>query len=252
VKAASSLPWDGCVNARHLGEVALADGQVAPAALVRSDSVSSLGPNGWRALVDHGIRTIVDLRATDETQRDPVRAPAGVAYRHVPIIDVIGPEETSLPASLRWDEAYREMLSRFRPGFAAAVTAVAEAEPGGVLVQCRLGRDRTGIVIALLLLLAGATDDAVSADYALSRARLEGTFDELIATESDRERRRVYEWHRAQPDDLIRTVLADLEETYGGVESYLVAGGAPADIGERITARLLNPGALDPSAEPGR
>ncbi|MBS1894926.1 MAG: tyrosine-protein phosphatase [Actinobacteria bacterium] len=241
------------MNTRHLGEVTVADGRVAPAALVRSDSVSSLGPSGLQALVGYGIRTIIDLRGTDEVRLDPVRAPAGVAYRHAPIIDVIGPEEAALPEPLpQWEEAYREMLSRFQTGFAAAVTAVADAGPGGVLVQCRLGRDRTGIVVALLLLLAGATDEAIVEDYALSRACLQGTFDDLIATEPDAERKRVHEWHRAQPEDLIGSVVADLRQSYGGVEGYLVAGGAPADIGERIAGRLLDPGpwALSQSERP--
>ncbi|MGH2937602.1 MAG: tyrosine-protein phosphatase [Solirubrobacterales bacterium] len=179
MKAGASLPWDGCVNTRHLRDVQVAGGPLSPAALVRSDSVSSLSPTGWQALVGHGGG----------------RCRAGRR---------VGP--------------------------------------------C-LGRDRTGLVVAFLLLLAGATDDAVSADYAISGPRLEASFAELIASEADPERRRVHEWHRAQPGDLIQSALADPRQTYGGAESYLVAGGAPPDIRERVVARLSSAGPPDHSGE---
>ena len=79
------LTWEGCLNVRDLGGHVVEDGRTTRfGAVVRADSVRHLTPAGWRALVDYGVRTIVDLRRHDELERDPpLDVPVEVV--HVPL-----------------------------------------------------------------------------------------------------------------------------------------------------------------------
>jgi hypothetical protein len=126
--------------------------------LIRSDSPAGLTPAGWAALWGHGIRTIVDLRNDDERQDPAAPGAAGMAVVHVPLDDLAD----SAFWRRVWDEGldgtplyYRPFLERKPERCAAAVAAVADAGPGGVLVHCTVGRDRAGLV-TLLLVLGGA------------------------------------------------------------------------------------------------
>ena len=100
------------------------------------------------------------------------------------------------------------------------------------------GKDRTGLATALLLRMSGVGIEEIAADYAVSEERLRTRHDAWLAeaeSEAERERlRRIY----ATPAESMVGVLDELERRYGSVEGYLRAGGAPADIGERVRARL--------------
>ena len=231
------LELEAAINARDMGGVRVRSGPLARGVLVRSASLSDLTDEGWEALHEHGIRTVVDLRAESERERAPVMPREGIEYRHVPIIDVVpdgsnGTQDRKLP---EWTVAYALIIDRFRENFAEAITAIADAPPGGVAVHCRVGRDRTGIVIALLLSLAGATREEILEDYALSVASLAASFEEWIAAAPDDRTKARIEWESAPPSDLILSALDHLDERYGGVEPYLAEVGVDVD---RVRRRL--------------
>ena len=97
------LDWEGCFNARDLGELRTPDGrETLWGRVVRADALDSLTVAGWAALSDHGVRTVTDL-------------------------------------------------PRFPERSAAVLSAIARAEPGGVVFHCGGGRDRAGQVTLLLL-----------------------------------------------------------------------------------------------------
>jgi protein-tyrosine phosphatase len=240
------LVWDGCANIRDLGGHPTEDGRTtAFGAVVRADSVRRLSEAGWAQLADYGIGTIVDLRFHDELEADPpIEVPVDVV--HVPVL----PD----PASSHWDEiqaiseaapdgaaattaVYLELLNRFSHGFALAVSAVARARDGGVLVHCMAGKDRTGLVSALLLRLAGVPVADVAADYAVSERNLAAFSEPWIAEapdERERERRRRI---AGTPPQAMEAVLAELESR-GGAAGYLRDAGVPdADL-ELVRSRL--------------
>jgi protein tyrosine/serine phosphatase len=117
--------------------------------------------------------------------------------------------------------------------------AVANAPPGGVLIHCLAGKDRTGIAVALLLALVGVDDAQIAADYALSEAGLAPELDAALAgAPSDEERARLVRSYDARPESMLST-LAHLRARHGGAEAYLArAGLSEADI-QRIRERLL-------------
>ena len=170
------LDWDGCFNVRDLGGLPTADGgRTRRGAVVRADALDGLTAAGWAALVAHGVRTVVDLRDAGERGPDAAPRPAAVTTVEVPLDagddrafwDVWGTgPQFGTPLY------YGPHLDRFPERSAAAVAAVARAQPGGVVVHCAGGRDRAGQVTMLLLALADVTAEAIAADYALSAERL--------------------------------------------------------------------------------
>jgi len=235
--------WDGCLNVRDLGGHPTEDGRETRfGAVVRADSVRKLSPSGWDALVDHGIRTIVDLRFHSELEADPPLA-LTVDVVHVPVfpepspewqeIDAIG--DAAGPGAPGIRAVYAELLRRRAARFAEAVTAVARAGKGGVVVHCTAGKDRTGLVSALLLRLAGVSIDNVATDYAATTANLRDDTEAWIAAAANEGER---EWRRrvsGSPPEAMAGVLADL----GDVAAYLRSAGAAESDFQRVRGRLL-------------
>ena len=239
------LAWDACYNVRDVGGYATDDGrQTRWRALVRADDLCRLTPAGVAALRDYGVRTIIDLRSTAEMPMAghpfarPTAADGSLTYLNLPLLDDDNRAGLAAVNAVECTEdMYVCMLEHFRRPIAAIVRTVAQAPAGAVLIHCHAGKDRTGLVVALLLALAGVPDATIAADYALSSTYLqplyETWFSAPAATEADRSA-----WWLASPPDAMLAVLATLDARYGGVHAYLSAAGvSPAEI-ERIRARL--------------
>jgi protein tyrosine/serine phosphatase len=230
------LEWDGCFNVRDLGGLPVADGRtIRRGALVRGDKVSGLTAAGWSALEAHGIRTIVDLRDPTEYGVDVAPRPAGVTTVSAPLED-----RTDVEFWERWRPLsvtplyYRPVLERRPERVAAIVAAVAEAGPGGVLVHCAAGRDRTGLVTLVLLALLGVPAETIAADYALSAERLrlrslaQGREDEDVAAQE-----LLLRANTSARAEILAT-LAALDAA-----TYLGAAGLRPEHVEAIQARFL-------------
>ena len=188
-----NLAWDGLLNARDLGGHPTEDGsETRWGSVVRADSVRQLTDAGWEAVVDYGIHTIVDLRSDDELAQDPP-AELPVDAVHVSFFDdrpeVFDEVEAASAAAGDHAEATRDVylifLEHFRANVAAAIRAVANAPEGGVVVHCHGGKDRTGLVSAFLLRLAGVPIDEIATDYSLSEERLRTRHEEWFAEAAD-------------------------------------------------------------------
>jgi protein-tyrosine phosphatase len=224
------LVWDGCVNVRDLGGLPLeGGGETRFGVVVRADSVRGLTARGWQALLDYGVRSAVDLRADDELAGDPPgEAPIRVA--HTPLA----------PSNLDWPsvrEGYVRLLDTYRPQFARAASAIAVADEA-VVVHCQGGRDRTGVVVALLLAQSGVEVDAIVADHVRSEESwapyLEAWYAEAETEAELGRRRRV----TAPAGRAMAEVLEHVEAAYGGPAAYLTGGGtSPQDL-DRLVLRL--------------
>jgi hypothetical protein len=221
------LPWEGCLNVRDLGGLRLTEGgETRPGAVVRADSLSRLTAAGWESALGYGVRRIVDLRADDE-QKDDGAWPGDVAMVRVPILpgsydDPLWPEFVPIFEAAGDDErglrdVYLAFLERWPESFAAAVGAIGEAGPGPIAVQCGAGRDRTGLVVALLLGAAGVEPDQIASDYAMTPP-IDGA---AGATP----------W-------VMNEVLGVLRERHGGCRGYLAAAGLSPERIDAAVARL--------------
>jgi protein-tyrosine phosphatase len=241
-EATRRLAWEGLLNARDLGGYPTADGrQTRWGAVVRSDSPAALTPAGRLALLDYRVRSVVDLRLPAEVAAhpNPFAEPDthGVAYANVSFIDPAVPPPGD---DTRLADDYKGMLDRFRGPVAAVMAAVANAPEGGVLIHCAAGKDRTGLIAALLLGLVGVAPEMIAADYALTAECLRPRNEAWLENgPGDRDERAALLARFAPTAEVMLEVLDGLSGRYGGVEPYLLEAGVTAADIARLRARLL-------------
>jgi protein-tyrosine phosphatase len=230
------LDWDGCFNVRDLGGHRTADGRETRwGAVVRSDSPTRLTEAGWASLRAHGVRTIVDLRHDSERADEPPPTD-GVDAVPISILDFDDAAFWKRIERIRDTRTfYRSVLDEYPDRFAAAATTIAHAPPGGVLVHCAVGRDRTGLLTALLLSLVGVPAEAIAADYAASSARLApliALFAERAAEAAERER--LYRENDQCRPEVLLALLERLD-----ARTYLLHGGASETDLDALQRRLV-------------
>jgi protein-tyrosine phosphatase len=235
------LDWDGCLNVRDVGGLHTADGRLTRhGALVRSDMLCRLTPAGQQALLDHGIRTIIDLRTPNELARDgdgyawrlghSARA-AGLRYRHLSFTAGLDDSAWSRMQDSYATAGSREELNRLdlthhASSIAAVVAAITESPPGGVAVHCHAGKDRTGLVVALCLSVAGVLEDEIADDYALTALNLERLIvDWLHQMSSDPDEHERLRRLSVPRREAMLDTLAFLRASFGSAEEYLIAQG---------------------------
>ena len=227
------LSWDGFLNVRDLGGLPVrGGGETARGQVARSESPGFLSDRGWRELAEHGIRTIVDLRCPSEPPYEPRD---GVVREPVPMFRFDDEDLIARLEGVRDSRVfYRVLVDYCHQPIARAVAAVGDAPPGGVLVHCQAGRDRTGIVTAFLLALAGVPDEEIVADYLATEAALQTRREEeLQAAATEEERDWIRYVHRVQADSILGAL-----DAAGDVREYLLQGGASEGQLERARARL--------------
>jgi protein-tyrosine phosphatase len=219
------LIWEGCNNVRDLGGLSALDGRKTRwGAVVRSDAPSKLTTAGWHALYMHGIRTIISLRTEGKTEPDFYLPylPSGIEVISVAIEDLSDVEFLQQWAATElWCTPlyYQDALRRWPQRHAEVVLAFAHAQPGGVLMHCSRGQDRTGIMTLLLLDLAGVAAEDIATDYELS---LDPERDEIL---------RAYD---TSSHKVILDTLADLD-----AETYLLEAGLSQPDLEAARERFL-------------
>jgi protein-tyrosine phosphatase len=243
------LEWEGCLNVRDLGGHPTEDGgETRMGAVVRADSVRRLTPAGWEALVEYGIRRIVDLRLASELEED-AGGEVPVEVVHVSFLEDL-PLDRQIEIFQRWVDApddvtatrdgYLEMLSSYTGNVAAAISAVAGAPEGGVLIHCMGGKDRTGLVAALLLRLAGVPVADIAADYGLSAENIKPLWQQWVEDAADEGERELRRRLSASPADAMAQVLETLEREHGSVESYLLDTGVSQEELELVRSRMTS------------
>ena len=181
-----TLEFEGCVNFRDLGGYRTADGRsVAWRRLFRADGLNKLTPVDLVQLTELGLTTVIDLRTTDEAEQRgsfPVEE-FPVRYVALPLTDVL-PATEELP---EWKEAayvatrYGAMVSEGGPILTRAIDVLASAGALPAVVHCSAGKDRTGVLSALVLAFLGVPDETIVAEYALSAAAMERLLERLKA-----------------------------------------------------------------------
>jgi len=220
------LTWDGCNNVRDLGGLNTSDGRKTRwGAVVRSDHPGKLTAEGWSALYAHGVRTIISLRTHGLVEEDYLDTTPRLP--DITNIEVAIEDFTDAEFIKQWVDSglwctplyYRDALKHWPERHVAAIRAIAQAKPGGVLIHCKRGYDRTGIITLLLLALAGVSPDEIVADYALS---VDPEREEILARE-----------HTTTRETILAT-LASLD-----VDNYLCTGGLSQDDLDAIRVRFI-------------
>jgi protein-tyrosine phosphatase len=226
--------------------------------MVRSDNVASLTPDGRQAMIDYGVTTVIDLRSESEVKGSPgppfsefqsisPLSPQGrgqgrgagsttPVYRHLPLIDdATAPILNQAPTM---PERYVLMLERRQVGMGAIFDAIASAD-GPVLFHCFAGKDRTGLVAAMMLSIAGVEPEAIGADYAETDLQLADRYEEWLSKASPGRLESMRDELRCPPEWMLST-LAHVHQKWGGVEGYLEAAGLPASTIARLQSKLTS------------
>ncbi len=221
------LTWDACVNVRDLGGLRCGGATIKHGRLVRASILGSLTDAGRAAIRAHGIRTVVDLRGDDEVAEAPSPYAQGLTYRRAPVnsMRMMALHEGARAGTLE-DELRRIAVKG--GGFADAVVAIAESEPG-ILLHCTAGRDRTGIVVATILAAIGVHDEQITADYAASDDELMDEYARFKA--ANPERAASVDEAVAKRAWVMAETLSTIRRAFGGAATYLdLAGVRPAHL----------------------
>jgi len=236
------LDWEGCLNLRDLGGLPTEDGAfTAYSAFVRGDTLCGLSESGRTSLLGYGIRTVIDLRSLPEIAAEPnpfAALPDVITYVHRPLNDPATDTRLSITADAA--ERYVVMTDAAAAGqrIAAIFSSMAEAPDGGVLFHCFAGRDRTGVVAALLLRLAGVGLDTIVEDYEVTDTWLRARYDQWLTTLEGTSRERFLSSLQARGHP-VRRVVEHVEERHGSVGRYLETHGAGRADLARVRGRLL-------------
>lgn len=236
------LPLEGAFNLRDLGGYALTTGgQTQWGRALRADGLSRLTTADIDLLLGRGLSRVIDLRAPQEVAHHPgkLSGVAGVEVLNLPVFDDLAPQKIPDGAE-PLPQFYRAMLENRGAVIAQIFTAIDETPEGGtVLFHCTAGKDRTGLIAALWLALAGVGRDDVIADYALTAELIPG----LIALfNADLERRGVDPAAIAPmlacKPAYMESLLQQIDDSHGGVAGYLQATGLSDGTLNRLQQRL--------------
>lgn len=245
------IDLEGAVNARA----------VVPGRLLRSDNLQGLTPADVAHLLDdHALSAVVDLRTGAEVRLEgpgPLTREPRVVIEHRSLYAEAGEHTDAIEADtiIPWQNgvhgadlpgesptvrAYCGYLEHRPDSIVAALRTIAEPPGGGaVLVHCAAGKDRTGLIVALALEVAGAPRDLVVADYARTSERIDAIVHRLAGSPTYAPDMQTSDpmHHAARPESMER-VLQLLDERHGGTLGWLDAQDFGADEATALRARL--------------
>ena len=237
------IELEGAVNFRDLGGYATVDGQRTRwRVLFRADGLGELTELDLDVLRQLRIRTVIDLRTGHELQQSRFDVDAHpVEFHHFPFIKSLTNADEFERAPGFLGTQYQRMLEDAAPQIVGALTALAAPDARPAVFHCTAGKDRTGLLSALVLSLLGVPEDTIVADYALSgaamarlRAKLLIKFpDGKLLVDADADA-----IFSADPSNMV-ALFAHLNERYGSVTEYASAIGIPDDVVDRLREAML-------------
>ena len=227
------LDLEGTFNVRDIGGYATEDGhRTRWGRFLRSDSLHRLPIKSQAALLEYGVRTIIDLRRSQQIQSTPnvFFGSDELAYYHQNMVgDAALSERAEIPKTLppaeRIRRVYCLILDRRQSQVHDTLATLAAPDALPALVHCAGGKDRTGMIAALVLGIAGVPADTIAEDYALTARFLHARYLEAHPDVSAED----YTWQDYQrascPPETMLGVLRHVDDRYGSVEGYARAIG---------------------------
>lgn len=229
----------GAMNFRDVGGLPAGSGRTRGGVLFRSGNLQHVDDAGFEALRGLGLCRIVDLRDDDEVRHAPSRlAGLDVDVQRVPLF--LGSVESFFERDVSLGELYDELISESATRIVDAVRAIAGAQP--VLVHCTVGKDRTGVTVAIALAAAGVDRDAVVDDYARTESLLPAERNRRIVSgirAFHPGNRHAEELATRSPAPVMRALLERLDAEYGSPAGFLRAHGVTDDELARLRDTLV-------------
>lgn len=236
------LSLEGSSNFRDLGGLQTAGGRVVRTGrLFRSDALHRLTAGDIDILSRLEIATLIDLRSPDEIEESgpsPLLE-RGTRHLHMPVFSSdLSPDDIAPDGTL--GDLYMRMLEEGTGGVAFLFDALSRNERFPAVIHCAAGKDRTGIVSALILRALDVPDETIVADYALTDRKVVQLIQSMQASGQS--------FPTEMPEDMIRALpgtmeifLRSLDETYGSTKGYLDHAGAQPEVIDAVRDQLLEP-----------
>ena len=257
------IELEGAVNVRDVGGLPTVDGRrTRSRVLVRADNLQDLtAADVARLTGELGVRTVVDLRTDAERELEgptPLQG-TGVAppvvHHHLSLVPrKEGDREgDDLARAVPHREARRGERPTDMTGYyvgylddapqelAAALRLLADPSSGTTVVHCAAGKDRTGVVVAAALSLAGVTRSAVVEDYAASTQVIDRIFERLQGRPAYGDLGRVGVAEITPDPASMERFLDHVDAAYGGPHGLALAIGLDEETVERLVRRLVGP-----------
>ena len=233
----------GCLNFRDLGGYPTQDGRMVRwRMLFRSDALHLLTADDIARLRDElQIGDVIDLRSSAELRSDgrgPL-ADEAMRFHHVPLFDGDTVQRDENPAAYTLADRYFLLAEFAKDPIARVITTLATTDSPAVY-HCAAGKDRTGVISAVLLGLLGVRDEVIVADYAATQENLDAIIERLMANEGYQTMLSALppDTLHAQPETMI-TLLDRVRDRYGSMRDYARAAGVDDAAMIRLHRRLL-------------
>ena len=239
------LPLVGASNFRDLGGYPTTDGRFTRwGRLFRSDTLHELTGDDLEVLRELGLASVIDLRTKSELERTGRGrlAEEPIAYLHASVLQEEGGESSAAPAPPDGDPAERYLwyLDVGRDALAKALTLVADPQNQPVVFHCAAGKDRTGVLAALVLDILRVAHPVIVEDYVITATRMELILDRL-------RRDPVWGNHVAQiPAERVFVEAATMErflellyQRHGGAREWALTAGVSAESLNQLAAHLV-------------
>ncbi len=236
------VPFEQVFNFRDLGGYHSADGHMVRwRTLFRADGVHRLTIDDIAPL---GVRTVLDLRTPGEIEERGRFTHDSVGYHHLPILESTWDREVldiEVDAPRFLADRYLEMTAEGGDAIARAVRIIADPDALPLVFHCAAGKDRTGVIAAIVLDLLGVSDDDIAGDYSLSRLGMDRfrawiieTYPGAADAMSDQPQAFL-----AAPAEAMHLFLAGLRARHGSVHEYVASLGVPDDVFDAVRKNLL-------------
>ncbi len=190
-------------------------------------------------LIKYGVTTVIDLRGEWESETMPsvFRYIDSVDYHHISLFEINAAVSEEYAGSL--EKSYEASIENYKENYAKALRIIADAGEGCVLLNCYFGKDRTGILSALLLSIAGAAPEDIIADYQVSYTYI------LPYIERERNNPDGTMWETNEANflsdaDNMAALLNFINKKYGSVERYIKSIGIFSETTEKIRRKFFN------------
>lgn len=213
---------DGVFNVRDVGGMPAAGGRIREGVLLRSGNLAGASDQAVADLQQRVAR-IVDLRDEQEVASQP-SATGRIPTTHLPLF--LGSVASFFESDSSLDELYRHLLDESAERLVDAIRVIARGEP--TLVHCTVGKDRTGVTVALALAAVGADRESIIADYALTESQLPQERNRQIVAflrSQHPEAKHAVALATQSPAPVMRALLDSVDERWGSAAGFLRAHG---------------------------
>lgn len=240
-----TLTLRGASNVRDLGGYLNAAGAPVPwRHFLRADCLHQLEDGEAERLHFEGLRMVVDLRTAREVRDAPSKLEPlrGVEWVNLPLFDALSPDalaEVEVPDGHPLLAMYVTAIETRGEAICMILTRISQPENGTVMFNCTAGKDRTGIIAALLLGLAGVTASDIIDDYTLTAIHIPELVTEFLARARANGRDvESYATLLESPSDAMAGMLEHIDGTYGSVMGYFDHIAVPNEVLARLQTRL--------------